>query len=232
MNDPGSSPPKGRPDPQPATTASGPPSPYRDVGLIPPVGPARTWGLTVLGLPLLLVLLLGLAGSLTHDDSGSAGQSVGLGSPASGWPETSPTTAYGEPIAPSTYGTPDTADTAATPGTTQSGDIGDVFGASPDQTTASAEPRGVVTAYYQAINNRDYQTAWDLGGKNLDPDYDAFVSGFATTKQDTISIVSAEGAVVRLVIDALLTDGTSHSYDATYTVRDGEITDGKATPTT
>lgn len=37
MDDPGLLPPVTRPDP---------PVPYRDVGLIPPAGPARTWGLT------------------------------------------------------------------------------------------------------------------------------------------------------------------------------------------
>ncbi|WP_405730766.1 hypothetical protein OG607_31715 [Streptomyces sp. NBC_01537] len=219
MDDPALRPPVARPD-----TASGPPMPYRDAGLIPPAGPARTWGLTVIGVPLLLVLLLGLAGSLTHDDSGSAGAAgpySGLGTEASAWPETSPATAY-----PSA--TPDT------------GLPGDVFSASPESTTASAsaspspsaEPQAVVVAYFEAINNRDYQTAWDLGGKNLDDDYATFASGFATTQRDTISVVSVQGTDVRLILDALSTDGTSRSYDATYTVRDGEITSGRATPTT
>jgi hypothetical protein len=194
--------------------------PYRDVGLIPPAGPARTWGLTVIGVPLLLVLLLGLAGSLTHDDSGSAGAAgpySGFGTEASAWPEASPTTAYASATADTTL-------------------PGDVFSASPESTTATstaaAEPQAVVAAYFEAINNRDYQTAWDLGGKNLDADYATFAAGFATTQRDTINVVSVQGAEVRLTLDALSTDGTSHSYDAVYTVRDGEITSGTATPTT
>jgi hypothetical protein len=203
--------------------------PYRDVGLIPSAGPARTWGLTVIGAPLLLILLLGLIGGLTHDDSGAtgaAGPYSGFGTQAPAWPQSSPTTAYAS-------ATPD----AALPG--------DVFSASPESATATAtsptatatataaaEPQAVVVAYFDAINNRDYQTAWDLGGKNLDADYASFASGFATTQRDTITVVSVQGAVVRLVLDALATDGTSRSYDAAYTVHDGEITSGTATPTT
>jgi hypothetical protein len=204
--------------------------PYRDVGLIPPAGPARTWGLTVMGTPLLLVLLLGLIGGLTHDDSGSgstgaAGPYSGFGTTTSAWPQASPTTAYA----------------SATPSTALPGDV---FGTWPESATAtastsayaststSAEPRAVVAAYFDAINNRDYQTAWDLGGKNLDADYASFAAGFATTQRDTISDVSVQGAVVRLTLNALSTDGTSRSYDAAYTVHDGEITSGTATPTT
>lgn len=242
MDNPGLPPPTARPDPLYAAVP-GPPSPYRDGGLIPPAGSARTWGLTVIGVPLLLILLLGLVDGSTQDGSGSTGDPgpfTGLGTGSQSQPEASPATPYTDPVAPDTYGT---SDTATTSGTTEPGDIGDLFGTSPDHatatgtetptstSTATAGPEAVVTAYFAAINNRDYQTAWDLGGKNLHTDYASFASGFATTQRDTINVVSVQGAVVRLVLDALETDGTSRSYDATYTVRDGEITGGTATPT-
>ncbi|WP_329318311.1 hypothetical protein [Streptomyces sp. NBC_01262] len=225
MDDPGLLPPVTRPDP-----ASGPPVPYRDVGLIPPAGPARTWGLTVIGAPLLLVLLVGLIGGLTHDDPGSGSGSTGAAGPYSGfgtqtsaWPQASPTTAY--------------ASASATASTALPGDVfstwpGSATATTTSSATATAEPQAVVAAYFDAINNRDYQTAWDLGGKNLNADYASFASGFATTQRDTISDVSVQGAVVRLTLNALSTDGTSRSYDAAYTVIDGEITSGTATPTT
>ncbi|WP_279634805.1 hypothetical protein [Streptomyces tirandamycinicus] len=41
--------------------------------------------------------------------------------------------------------------------------------------------------------------------------------------------MSVEGTRVRLTIDALQVDGTTQSYDATYTVRGGVITSGTAT---
>ncbi|MDI9886892.1 hypothetical protein QMZ92_21600 [Streptomyces sp. HNM0645] len=250
MNDPGLTPYAGRPDPP--STHRAPPS-YRAPGLIPPSGPARTWGLVVITTPLLLammVVLLGGAadGSTSSGPYGPYGPSGSSGSSGSGLfgsdtfgtdssstadqPTHTPSTRapawpYDDTAAPDVYGTPEA---------TATDDFGD-GGYPPDTTTGTpaASPTGgpsdVVTAYFEAINARDYQTAWALGGKNLDSSYDRFVSGYATTKRDTIGIVSVEGTRVRLTIEALQADGTTHSYDATYTVRDGVITSGTATRT-
>jgi hypothetical protein len=229
MNDPGPPPPEN--DFTPA--ASGTPSAYHDVGLIPPAGPARTWGLTVVGVPLLLLLLLSLIGSgLSHAGSGQSGSDW---TGTSGWPGTSDSTddatdstdtAPAEPYDPTTG-----------PGTTTGG-VGDGFGATPtptpsdtDTDTAATGPEAVVTAYFAAINSGDYATAWSLGGKNLDSDYDTFVAGFATTQSDTISITSVQGDDVRVALDALQTDGTTKSFDNTYTVSGGEITSAQGTQT-
>lgn len=211
-----------------APAVPNPPAPYRAGGLIPPAGAARTWGLTVIGVPLLVVLLLGLV-----DGSYSTG-----GGAQAALPWTSPTAsyAYTESGEPSPYGA---TESATEPGTADTGDAGagSVFGdptdenTATDETTAAAEPEAVVTAYFAAINSRDYQTAWEMGGKNLgDADYDTFAKGYANTQQDTISQVSVQGTVVQLVLNALQTDGTSRSYNATYTVLDGVITHGTATP--
>ncbi|WP_260332838.1 hypothetical protein [Streptomyces beigongshangae] len=220
---------------QPPSAAPDPPAHYRTGGLIPPPGAARTWGLTVIGVPLLLVLLLGLVGGSDPTDDGAQG-------PA--WP----TEPYGEPSVPDTYGEPSESDTYVGPSAPDTyGTEGTATATGPPSSpaspsfpsdeatatgTAGAGPAEVVTAYFAAINDRDYRTAWRLGGKNLQPDYQSFAAGYATTERDTIDIVSVEGAVVRLVLDALETDGTSQSYEATYTVRNGEITGGKATPIT
>ncbi|MFJ3235101.1 hypothetical protein [Streptomyces sp. NPDC086787] len=202
-----------------------PPRPYRGVGLIPPAGAARTWGLTVSGLPLLLILGVGLGQAWATPDGGSgtvgaSGYSAAPWPTSPGAPVTSDTPSDSEPPDSSSYSGPVWTDPSPTPTDT------------PTATdSASSDPRAVVSAYFAAINNRNYRTAWELGGKHLDSDYEHFVSGYATTQHAAITVVYVQESRVRITIDALQTDGTSRSYDATYTVRDGEITDGTATQT-
>lgn len=85
-------------------------------------------------------------------------------------------------------------------------------------------PEATVTAYFEAINNRDFQAAWELGGKNLDPDYDHFVAGFETTERDEVTVTGTTGDEVSLTVVAWETDGTRTTYEGTYTVTDGVIT--------
>ncbi|WP_329252557.1 hypothetical protein OG223_24605 [Streptomyces sp. NBC_01478] len=208
--------------PPPAPAVPNPPAAYRAGGLIPPPGVARTWGLTVIGVPLLLVLILGLV-----DGSFSTG---GGGAQAQPWTPPTASYTYTQSVEASPYAASDPVTTPAPTPTDEATPTGETTTPT-DGTTAAAEPAAAVTAYFAAINNRDYSTAWALGGKNLgDADYDAFVAGYATTERDTISQVSVQGTVVTLVLNALQTDGTSHSYNAAYTVLDGVITQGTATP--
>jgi hypothetical protein len=236
MTEPAPPPPIPRPVYPPPPAASGPPLPYRRAGLIPAAGPARTWGLAVIGAPLLLILLLGLIIGHGGGDSNSAapeGRSVGFGSGTSAEPQLS-AAPYSPSVVPEFSSAPDPA-TAS--GTTPPDDF---FGAPPSLTTAtgsatpgtSSGPQAVVTAYFAAINQHDYRTAWAMGGKTFTPDYDAFAAGFATTEQDNVSSVSVQGSVVHFSLNAVQTDGTSRSYDAAFTVSGGEITDGTVTPTT
>ncbi|MET7682653.1 hypothetical protein [Streptomyces sp. NPDC005423] len=219
--------------------APSPPSPYRADGLIPPAGAARTWGLTVIGVPLLVLLLLSLVGGGFGGESGTAGigsgssggsgsssssdgSGIGSGSGGLEQPWASAASSTGTEV-PDPYGT-----SSATPGPYGTVSVTpDPYGAS-----GTAGPREVVVGYFAAINKRDFGTAWELGGKNLDADYTSFASGFATTLRDTVSHVSVRGDVVRLVLNARQTDGSSRSYSATYTVHDGVITAGSATPIT
>ncbi len=85
-------------------------------------------------------------------------------------------------------------------------------------------PAETVTRFFDAINRRDYDTAWELGGKNLDPSYSSFVAGFATTQRDDVTITSVDGETVSVNLLALQTDGTQKSYSGRYTVVDGVIT--------
>lgn len=230
-------PPAGRPDPLSAHRA--PPS-YQAPGLIPPSGPARTWGLVVIATPLLLAVLLALIGGLAGGSSGSssgasgAGYDSGLfgsgtsGSDGGGTAGTDDQPAYTDPTTASAWPYGDT----ATPGAnTTDGYYGDPTDTATTPSASPTAPGDVVTAYFAAISSHDYETAWALGGKNLDSSYDSFVSGYATTEQDTVTVESVAGDQVQVTIEALQTDGTTKSYDATYTVQDGVITSGTATQT-
>jgi hypothetical protein len=90
---------------------------------------------------------------------------------------------------------------------------------------ASAQtPSQVVQAYYQAINEHQYQTAWDLGGKNTGTTYDQYVAGFNGTASDVVEILSVNGNVVTAQLTANQTDGTAKVFAGTYTVSGGQIT--------
>ena len=84
-------------------------------------------------------------------------------------------------------------------------------------------PAGTVQAYYAAINGHHYARAWRLGGSNSGSSYPGFVSGYATTQHDTVTILSVSGNVVTARVAALQTDGTVKTYQGTYTVSNGVI---------
>ena len=239
MTDAAPTPPARRPDP--LSTHRAPPS-YQAPGLIPPGGPARTWGLVVIATPLLLALLLALIGGLTGGSSGSSSGASGadsgfFGSGTSGSDNgatagTDDQPAYTDPATASAWPYGDTGTPEATATDGYYGDPTDTATATATPSaTATGGPGDVVTAYFAAISARDYRTAWSLGGKNLDSTYDSFVSGYATTERDTVTVVSVTGDEVQVALDALQTDGTTKSFDATYTVQDGVITSGTATQT-
>ncbi|MFD5681185.1 excalibur calcium-binding domain-containing protein [Streptomyces bacillaris] len=91
-------------------------------------------------------------------------------------------------------------------------------------TSASLSAEATVVAYFDAINARDYRAAWELGGKNLAGDYQAFVDDFAGTERDTVRILGVQGDTVRAELEALQTDGSLKLFEGTYTVRSGVIT--------
>jgi cytoskeletal protein RodZ len=87
----------------------------------------------------------------------------------------------------------------------------------------SAGPAATVRAYVAAINGHHYARAWRLGGRNAGGSYSSFVSGFSTTARDTLAIVSVSGDVVTAQLTAQQTDGTTTTYQGTYTVGNGVI---------
>ena len=93
----------------------------------------------------------------------------------------------------------------------------------PAQVTPVA-PAAVVQAYFRAINHHRYARAWALGGRNTGETYSQFVSGFSNTAHDAIQVTGVSGDVVSARLTATQTDGTVQTYQGTYTVQDGRIT--------
>jgi hypothetical protein len=92
----------------------------------------------------------------------------------------------------------------------------------------AADPRDTVNAYFDAINSRDFQKAWSLGGKNTGSTYSQFVSGFETTSMVSVDILDVSGdsgtGVVTARLTTLETGGTTKVFQGTYTVKNGVIT--------
>jgi hypothetical protein len=129
------------------------------------------------------------------------------------------------PAAASPTGT-STAGATATP-TTSAPTAGSSPGtAAPGQ---AASPEDTVNAYFDAINLRDYQQAWNLGGKNTTSSYASFVSGFKTTSMVSVQVLDVSGdagtGVVTARLNTLETDGSTKVFEGTYTVKNGVITE-------
>lgn len=103
------------------------------------------------------------------------------------------------------------------------GESGDAGSSAADDGDASADPGDVVQRYFAAISAQDYQQAWDLGGKNIESSYDAFVAGLETTERDDATVVGVDGETVSVDLVAQQTDGSAKEFTGTYTVRDGVI---------
>ncbi|GGY69673.1 hypothetical protein GCM10010300_11070 [Streptomyces olivaceoviridis] len=195
---------------------------YDPPSLLPAGGRERTYALLIGGVPLLLILLMGIVPHLGSEDGGysdsySDGYSGGYDPSSPDTPAPGVATAYETPTELSTDSA-DPTDTAAGPAGTESPEAAD-------------SPSGTVTRFFEAINEHDFQTAWDLGGKNLDASYSSFVSGFATTERDYVTIQSVQDETVWVDLLARQTDGTQKSYSGRYTVVDGVITDASMNPT-
>ncbi|EST32301.1 hypothetical protein [Streptomyces roseochromogenus] len=205
---------------------------YRPLSLLPAAGQERTYALIIAGVPLLLILLTCFLPRLASDSGGSASTAVdGQGGysyqPPSYEPSLQPSydPSSTAPVTPD-FSTAPTSGTDATTGLSPSpAGTGDTTG-----TAGADDPGATVTKYFAAINSRDFQTAWDLGGKNLDSSYSAFVSGFEGTERDDFTVGSVDGTTVSVSLVATQTDGTHKSYSGRYTVVDGVITDASLTP--
>lgn len=85
-------------------------------------------------------------------------------------------------------------------------------------------PAAAVTAYFAAINSKDYAKAWQFGGRNTGNSYAEFVAGFVGTARDAVTVQSVAGDVVTARLVAYQADGTVKTFEGAYTVQNGVIT--------
>ncbi len=90
-----------------------------------------------------------------------------------------------------------------------------------------------VVAYYDALNRRDFTTAWSLGGSRIagGGGYAKYVNGFATTSWDTLTVTDVRGTTVSVVLSAVQTDGSVRAFSGSYTVSGGVIVGSHMTRT-
>jgi hypothetical protein len=229
----------GAPGP-PTAVAAGPLAGTRS-GAGGPPGPRRPGPGGILlaghGIPLIVVVVvLAIAGVLlvrsraeprTPGAGAAAGAShaaaaPGASSPAASSPGTRPPARRTRPLASPSRPAPVHARPAPTPRPGPGHRAS--HSASPSPSPPPTTPASVVRAFVAAINARDYQRAWLLGGDHLTPSYDQFVAGFASTASDTVTVGPTSGSIVGVLLTAVQTDGTTKFYSGTYTVTGGVIT--------
>ena len=97
--------------------------------------------------------------------------------------------------------------------------------AQPAQPAPGTSAKAVVDQFYQDLNARNYQAAWELGGSNLNggSGYSTWVAGYATTASISASTVQNNDGTVSVSITATQTNGSVKTYAGTYTVANGAI---------
>jgi hypothetical protein len=90
-----------------------------------------------------------------------------------------------------------------------------------------------VIAYYDALNRRDFTTAWSLGGSRIagGGGYTKYVNGFSTTAWDTLTVIDVRGNTVYVVLSAVQTDGSTRVFSGSYTVSGGVLAGSHMTRT-
>ncbi|WP_435250847.1 hypothetical protein [Streptomyces tendae] len=218
---------------------------YPAPGLALTPGPLRNQALTVIAIPFVLIVVLAVVLATTGPDDGAPSTDGLYGSGAlpdwgSGTTDdstsddgtsddgTNPDGTYGDdPYEDDTYDGGTYGDDPYGDGTTDDTATDDPTTDDTTDDTATTDETGAeatVTAYFDAINNRDFAAAWELGGRNLNQDYDTFVAGFATTQRDDLTVTGTSGDDVSVTVVAWETDGTQTTYEGTYTVSGGVIT--------
>lgn len=202
--------------------------------LMPADARVRNLALVILFVPLLVIVLALVAvhaavSSVTNslDNSGGGPGTSGNNYPYSTYsyaPDTS-TTADSGLSTDSTYSTDTSTDTSglgtSTDTSTDTSSPTDSASATDSPTTG---PAATVEAYFAAINAKQYQAAWSLGGQNLGESFSTYESGFSNTSQDTLTIQSVQGDVVTASLTAVNNDGTTQTFSGTYTVTGNQIT--------
>jgi hypothetical protein len=84
-------------------------------------------------------------------------------------------------------------------------------------------PRAVVDSYFTAINHREWQRVWRLGGDNSNLSYRKMIDGYSNTDREAIRAIDVSGdhAIVR--VRAYETDGGFQVYQMDFVIQDGVI---------
>jgi hypothetical protein len=96
----------------------------------------------------------------------------------------------------------------------------------------ATSPEETVRAFYAAVESKNYDVAWELGGRNLgkNPDLESFAAGYKDTLSSETRIVEVDGNFVTVEVTATerTKTGTQVSiYVGTYEVVENEIISGK-----
>jgi Protein kinase domain len=197
-------PPPAGPDPATSEWWGGQPGhPVPTAGQTGPAGQARrrSRGAVAAGVAAILIVLVAAAGAAYVVRHRIGGSSPSAASPPAATGPAGVST--GASASPSPSAAPSTPATAVPP---------------PNALAAT------VRAYYVAINHHRYLRAWRLGGRNTGETYPAFVSGFTGTAHDGVTVQSVSGNVVTAQLAAEQANGTVKTYQGTYTVAGGVIT--------
>jgi hypothetical protein len=167
-----------------------------------PVKPERGRGLLVLLGVLIVVVLVGSALLVLHLRN-------------SGNPQTGPHITHSVTTGPSN--TPSSG-SSSTPVSTPT--------VTPTKQSGPLGPASTVKAFFQAINDHNYQRAWNLNtAAHSISDYAQFKAGYSDTSHDTVTIEGVSGDTVSISLVADQTDGTVKTFSGSYIVVNGAITE-------
>jgi hypothetical protein len=209
------------------------------VGITLAPGTGRATALTIVGVPLLIILVIGF---VTAHGAGAAGGSgpggsglYSTGTQYSGYAQPTPTEA--QPASDGALATTEGA-TSTVPAVTPATIFPDSTPMASPTVTSTTTPSGLATATgpaatvlaaYAAINRHDYQTAYSLGLGDPQPgeSLQEYAAGYATTTSVTVTITGVEGDTVTVSLNAVQTNGAKDTFSGTYTVSGSHITDAQ-----
>jgi hypothetical protein len=220
MNSPVPDPVQPRPARRPNTKAAG-------ITLAP--GPGRVAALMVVGVPLLIIMVIGVV------TKGGGGGTPGYGGlPAGGYSQPVTTTQASDsqdPAPPVAEGVSYSSSPVSSP-VVSSPVVSSPVVSSPAAVTPSATdtatdaasgPAATVRAAYEAVNRHDYAAAYALGLGTPGQSYASFLAGYQGTASVALTITGVDGDTVTVTLTATQEDGSQQTYGGTYTVSDGHI---------
>jgi hypothetical protein len=98
-------------------------------------------------------------------------------------------------------------------------------GQSPSTPSSSTAAKTMIN-FWDAINRRDWQRVWDLGGSNLGGSYTQMINGYDSTADVSGTVYQDDGQQVAVAVLARESDGRTQLYRGDYHVVGGVIQTG------